>query len=80
LKIFENIYSSYCDCGKFIDAVDYPSSDAFAYLISRGAELLDNEDHTVATKPNTCTLHKLIFPTVNSDWELEEVKRYEHPE
>jgi len=24
LQTFENMYSSYCDCGKFIQPVDYP--------------------------------------------------------
>ncbi|KAF9166717.1 capsular associated protein [Actinomortierella ambigua] len=28
LQTFENIYSSYCDCGKFIQAVDFPSPPA----------------------------------------------------
>jgi hypothetical protein len=60
LKTFENIYSSYCDCAKFIHAVDLSlpegsdkenTDDSLPvlshYLISRGVELLDLEENTI---------------------------------
>ncbi|KAI8078925.1 uncharacterized protein B0P05DRAFT_571610, partial [Gilbertella persicaria] len=49
----------------------------YAWYISRGAELCDVSDG-VSSKPNTCTLHKLIYPTKPNDkFKLEEVKRYQ---
>lgn len=42
------MYSSYCDCGKFIRWLDEPTrneSDVeFSWFISRGAEMCDLED------------------------------------
>ncbi|KAI9323473.1 WD40-repeat-containing domain protein [Dichotomocladium elegans] len=95
LQTFENIYSSYCDCGKFISWLDEPlylaeqqqqqqqqkediSATVYAYFISRGAEMCDVDDG-VSSIPNTCTLHKLVYPTEQGGkFELEEVKRYKH--
>ncbi|KAJ2379948.1 hypothetical protein GGI05_006470, partial [Coemansia sp. RSA 2603] len=86
---FDPIYSSYCDCGKFIELVEEPEFQArkpvkldddgdaepmvaepaeatssalptptgpYAYFVTRGVELLDAEDNTVSSRPNTCTL------------------------
>ncbi|KAG0346494.1 hypothetical protein BG004_001618 [Podila humilis] len=119
LKTFENMYSSYCDCGKFIQAVDYPcpmpipeeietvvpeeeivmsenrkgkmrvsevvipapKPQQFAYFISRGVELLDNEERMIAKDYNSCTLHKLVYPdTKGGKWYLTEVKRFQDEE
>ncbi|KAI8869446.1 WD40 repeat-like protein [Ramicandelaber brevisporus] len=70
---FNPIYSSYCDCAKVRKS---------AYLISRGVELLDAEDNTVATRPNTCTLHRLEYPSESNGgrFVLSEVRRFSHPE
>ncbi|KAJ1650365.1 hypothetical protein IWQ61_008813 [Dispira simplex] len=106
LQTFENIYSSYCDCGKFIECLEIPipgkneaeksqqtiltTSDElarpadlptrpFAYFLSRGVELLDAEDNTISSCPNTCTLHRLLYPDAKHDnFELEEIRRYHH--
>ncbi|KAK9765313.1 hypothetical protein K7432_006447 [Basidiobolus ranarum] len=87
LKTFENMYSSYCDCGKFIRCLDLPGTNEeedsapFAYFISRGVELLDAENNTIASRPNTCTLHKLIYPTVaGGEFQMKEVKKFQHNE
>ncbi|KAJ2018008.1 hypothetical protein IW146_004321 [Coemansia sp. RSA 922] len=107
---FDPIYSSYCDCGKFIELVEEPLYQArkpviaedeegtgeasssraaitslpeptgpFAYFVTRGVELLDAEDNTVSSRPNTCTLHRLVYPTESDgSFELQEIRRYYH--
>ncbi|KAJ2330958.1 hypothetical protein GGI00_003474, partial [Coemansia sp. RSA 2681] len=113
---FDPIYSSYCDCGKFIELVEEPLYQArkpvvveddeddggvgsssrvaaavvtelpapvgpFAYFVTRGVELLDAEDNTVSSRPNTCTLHRLVYPTEpDGSFELQEIRRYHHDE
>ncbi|KAL0083572.1 WD40-repeat-containing domain protein [Phycomyces blakesleeanus] len=107
LQTFEDIYSSYCDCGKFIKWLDEPiytaqqkkltqeddikeekievdimeedgTPENYAWFISRGAEMCDVGDG-VSSKPNTCTLHKLVYPTQpGGAFRLEEVKKYKH--
>ncbi|KAJ2551890.1 hypothetical protein EV175_003519 [Coemansia sp. RSA 1933] len=129
---FDPIYSSYCDCGKFVELVEQPTvqeiqptastsskaasntdpaadedadgnsskpadasilsmSDSstlatepitpYAYFITRGVELLDAEDNTVSSRPNTCTLHRLVYPTEpDGKFELQEIRRYYHDE
>ncbi|KAJ1916620.1 hypothetical protein H4219_003684 [Mycoemilia scoparia] len=104
VQSFSPVYSSYCDCGKFVNITDdvepalltlinggEGSSDInsqiqkddatrkYAYFITRGVELLDAENNTVSSRPNTCTLHKLLYPTESDDsFELEEIKRFHH--
>jgi WD40 repeat protein len=84
LQTFSDIYSSYCDCGKFIHYVNQDQEedqDEGAYFISRGVELLDSENNTIASRPNTCILHKLIFPTSKSGkFQLREIRSYKHEE
>ncbi|KAI8967594.1 WD40-repeat-containing domain protein [Mycotypha africana] len=116
LQTFEDLYSSYCDCGKFVNWLDAPPSISdmekqvkdltvndeegdghekeqeakividkdegtghnrqIAWFISRGAEMCDVSEG-VSSKPNTCTLHKLIYPTEkDGKFELETVRRY----
>ncbi|RKP39842.1 WD40-repeat-containing domain protein, partial [Dimargaris cristalligena] len=74
VRTFENIYSGYDD--------ERPADltpRAFAYFISRGVELLDAEDNTIASRPNTCTLHRLLYPDETHDcFDLEEVRRFHH--
>ncbi|KAJ1735454.1 hypothetical protein LPJ72_001856 [Coemansia sp. Benny D160-2] len=114
---FDPIYSSYCDCGKFVELVEQPlvqeiqgsavavdgsqsnpedtsalpaassnssatePSTPYAYFITRGVELLDAENNTVSSRPNTCTLHRLVYPTEpDGKFELQEVRRYYHDE
>ncbi|OBZ84257.1 hypothetical protein A0J61_07685 [Choanephora cucurbitarum] len=91
LQTFEHLYSSYCDCGKFVKWLDEDlyrqdnnsmdlDESQHAWFISRGAELCDVSDG-VSSKPNTCTLHKLIYPTQpNEKFRLEEIKRYQNPD
>ncbi|KAL1915225.1 uncharacterized protein VTP21DRAFT_7501 [Calcarisporiella thermophila] len=94
MQTFPEIYSSYCDCGKFIrwldaddeyqvgaDADANEESIRHAYFVTRGAELCDLEDGTISSTPNTCTLHKLVYPTeLGGKFELEELMRYKHPD
>ncbi|CAO3628262.1 unnamed protein product [Cunninghamella blakesleeana] len=90
LQSFENIYSSICDCGKFINWLDEchywdnnkkkKPDQQYAWFISRGTELCDEIDGT-STKQNTCALHRLIYPEVDGgEFILEEIKRYTHDE
>ncbi|KAL9550086.1 hypothetical protein MBANPS3_004897 [Mucor bainieri] len=84
IQTFPSMYSSYCDCAKFIDWLDDDTSSSHnrqhAWLISRGAELCDQSEG-VSSKPNTCTLHKLIYPTKAKDgFTLEQYKTYQHEE
>lgn len=54
------------------------SNEEYAWFISRGAEMCDVEDG-VSSIPNTCTLHKLIYPSEKGGkFKMEEVKRYKH--
>ena len=61
VQSFGGMYSFYCDCAKFVHCLDFPlpptSWDAmkeqkspamFAYIMSRGVELLDAENNTVS--------------------------------
>ncbi|KAI8052998.1 WD40-repeat-containing domain protein [Syncephalis plumigaleata] len=85
IQTFDNLYSSYCDCGKFVNCVDMPYDDTgkrpYEYFITRGVELLDSEDCTLATEPNSVILHKLIYPTTKGGvFKLTEEKRYQHEE
>ncbi|KAF7728088.1 hypothetical protein EC973_006726 [Apophysomyces ossiformis] len=103
LQTFEDIYSSYCDCGKFIKWIDEATTESekcqedelnvdkmdeddekekehYTWFISRGAEMCDVSDG-VSSKPNTCTLHKLFYPSQpGGQFKLEEVKRFKHEE
>lgn len=96
LQTFSDLYSSYCDCGKFIkwldeakylnkdadsmDIDDEATQDEYAYFITRGAELCDVSDG-VSSTPNTCSLHKLVYPTKNGgQFKLELVKKYQNEE
>ncbi|KAI8332815.1 WD40-repeat-containing domain protein [Chlamydoabsidia padenii] len=123
LQTFEGLYSSYCDCGKFINWLDEKyylaqkeaacmetsfdgkkrrrikddeeeeselvdieddddtipdlENETYAWVITRGAEMVDAGE--VASLPNTCALHKLIYPKeTGGKFVLEEIKRYEH--
>ncbi|RUS12947.1 WD40-repeat-containing domain protein, partial [Endogone sp. FLAS-F59071] len=122
LQTFEDMYSSYCDCGKFIrwsDADTFTSSSLplggdgddkeneeevdverveeerkhsgrgqrkkgvqggkMAYFVSRGVELCDLEEGLLPSAPNTCTLHRLVYPDKKgAPFRLEEVRRYKH--
>jgi len=111
VQTFEDIYSSYCDCGKFINWLDEDlhlqglgggmddkenikdpaeprkakrrggskkESGGYSWLITRGPELCDLQDGTTSV-PNTCTLHKLVYPEKKGgQFKLEEVKRFKH--
>ncbi|OLY82140.1 putative serine/threonine-protein kinase PkwA [Smittium mucronatum] len=97
IQVFDPVYSSYCDGAKFIYPLDdlsfldpeyssenpaYQSSET-AYLLTRGVELLDSEDNSVSSIPNTVTLHKLIYPSKstfldNPGFKLVELKRFHH--
>ncbi|KAG1442240.1 hypothetical protein G6F56_011151 [Rhizopus delemar] len=91
LQTFSDLYSSYCDCGKFVRWLDESlymkqgeKSDEekgeYAWFISRGAELCDVSEG-VSSKPNTCTLHKLVYPTKNNEpFKLQQVKKYQNEE
>ncbi|KAI8099614.1 WD40-repeat-containing domain protein [Halteromyces radiatus] len=93
IQTFENLYSSYCDCGKFINWLDESSywdtlketastkasrqQQQYAWFISRGAELCDESGGI--TSPNTCTLHRLVYPNEEDGlFTLEEIRRYKH--
>ncbi|KAI9506887.1 WD40-repeat-containing domain protein, partial [Coemansia spiralis] len=53
----------------------------YAYFVTRGVELLDAEDNTVSSRPNTCTLHRLVYPTEpDGKFELQEIRRFYHDE
>ncbi|KAI8375962.1 WD40-repeat-containing domain protein [Radiomyces spectabilis] len=87
MQTFEDMYSSYCDCGKFIQWLDDEEEEVDietmqvdepgrAWFISRGAEMCDVEEG-VSSIPNACKLHKLIYPTEQGQlFQLQEVKKY----
>ncbi|KAI8923196.1 WD40-repeat-containing domain protein [Entophlyctis helioformis] len=61
------------------NAIAEPDKPMFAYLISRGVEMLDAENSTVNSIPNTVRLHKLVYPSVfGQPFRLEEERRYHH--
>lgn len=80
VQTFADIYSSYCDCGKFVKWIEAPEKDDFnqsMYFVTRGVELLDAEGNIISTRPNSCTLHKLVFPQNEKGlFELQEIKRF----
>ncbi|RKP22525.1 hypothetical protein SYNPS1DRAFT_31873 [Syncephalis pseudoplumigaleata] len=85
VQTFDSLYSSYCDCAKFVNCVDMPYDDTgkrpYEYVITRGVELLDSEDCTLASQPNSVILHKLMYPTTKGGvFKLVEEKRYQHEE
>ncbi|CAG8672671.1 8922_t:CDS:2, partial [Ambispora leptoticha] len=50
-----------------------------AYFVSRGVEILDTGDGTVASRRNVCILHKLIYPIRKGvAFRLEQVRKYQH--
>ncbi|OMJ24091.1 putative WD repeat-containing protein [Smittium culicis] len=61
------------------------NNQGVAYLLTRGVELLDSEDNSVSSIPNTVTLHKLVYPTEDTylespGFKLIELKRFHHDE
>jgi WD40 repeat protein len=90
VQTFPGMYSYYCDCVKCITCIDLiqpPNWETvfntdevmFSYIMSRGVEVLDAENNTINSKPNSVTLHKLIYPkTQGQDFKLEQVKRFCH--
>ncbi|KAI9474528.1 WD40-repeat-containing domain protein, partial [Coemansia mojavensis] len=75
---FDPIYSSYCDSAE--QPLPEPTGP-YAYFVTRGVELLDAENNTVSSRPNTCTLHRLVYPTEpDGKFELQEIRRYHHEE
>ncbi|KAI9255841.1 WD40-repeat-containing domain protein [Helicostylum pulchrum] len=58
--------------------IDSEDGSSFAWFISRGAEMCDVSDG-VSSKPNSCTLHKLVYPNkMGGKFELQTVKKYIH--
>ncbi|KAI7887958.1 WD40-repeat-containing domain protein [Mucor mucedo] len=93
LQTFRDLYTSYCDCVKFVKWVDeaayfknngmdinHKPEDGYAWFITRGTELCDVSEF-ISSKPNVCTLHKLTYPTKkNGEFKVEEIMKYTHPE
>eukprot|EP01117_Protostelium_nocturnum_P011269 TRINITY_DN4093_c0_g2_i4.p1 TRINITY_DN4093_c0_g2~~TRINITY_DN4093_c0_g2_i4.p1 ORF type:complete len:531 (-),score=175.47 TRINITY_DN4093_c0_g2_i4:719-2311(-) len=78
---WDNNYSYLCDCVKFIEPFELPVTDGQFYLLSKGVELLDDDDSSKVMHRNKCILHKLSMPGVRTKgWCLEEVQRFEHDE
>ncbi|ORZ25855.1 WD40-repeat-containing domain protein [Absidia repens] len=92
LQSFENLYTSYCDCGKVIEFLDESlyweslkdrkkakaaQQEQSAWFITRGAELCD--DNGISSTPNICILHRLVYPKKEGGkFVLEEIKQYKH--
>ncbi|KAI8325369.1 WD40 repeat-like protein, partial [Martensiomyces pterosporus] len=78
---FDPIYSSTrAPAADTSDTIAAPTGP-HAYFVTRGVELLDAEDNTVSSRPNTCTLHRLVYPTEpNGKFALQEIRRYYHDE
>ncbi|KAI8994642.1 WD40-repeat-containing domain protein [Pilobolus umbonatus] len=69
---------------EFVKWLDEPleelNTGKHAWFISRGAEMCDVSEG-VSSKPSTCTLHKLIYPSKPTEqFKLVEVKRFQHPD
>lgn len=70
-------YSSLCDCVKVIDFVNQEKEENEFYLISKGVELMDDNEQILS--PNKCILHKLTMPTeFKGEWTLTEISRFSH--
>ncbi|KAJ3274916.1 hypothetical protein HDV01_001780 [Terramyces sp. JEL0728] len=91
LQTFPNIFSCYCDYSTFLNCLDYEASPTwdqfsednpmFSFLICRGVEVLDGEDETINTIPNSVSLYKMVYPTKKDDkFQLELVRKFQHPE
>jgi hypothetical protein len=74
--------------GNWESVLDNEKQNMFAYVMSRGVEALDAENNTISdfifysftdSKPNSVTLHKLIYPKKKGEsFVLEQIKRYSH--
>ncbi|CAH1760430.1 137_t:CDS:10 [Entrophospora sp. SA101] len=83
LQTFEELYSQYCDCGKFIHPVEPLKSSSkliipqHAYFITRGVEMLKKSEHERID--NVCILHKLIYPNrIGGKFRLETIRIFQH--
>jgi len=77
-----SIYSYLCDCVKFVDCKDIQATQPGEYfLLSKGVELLNENDSSEVLFPNKVILHKLTMPDhPKGVWSLEEVARFQHDE
>ncbi|KAL6073692.1 SH3 and multiple ankyrin repeat domains protein 1 isoform X1, variant 2 [Balamuthia mandrillaris] len=82
LQRFDDLYTSYCDCIKFIRPRDFPEEDGVYYLITRGVELLSQDEPAKPLQNNTCQLRKLIAPKkacpAKDAFRLETVTTFQH--
>ncbi|CAG8535931.1 10011_t:CDS:10 [Ambispora gerdemannii] len=76
MQTFADMYSQYCDCGKFIHPVESLEEEDED---DDEIEILDTGDGTVASRRNVCILHKLIYPIRKGvAFRLEQVRKYQH--
>ena len=80
LQVFNELYSSFCDCIKFIKSPDLECGPEEHYLLTRGCELVLADG--TALKENMCHLRKLRLPREPGDggFELHTIKAFRHPE
>ncbi len=92
LQSFPGLYTFLCDCIKFVQCPTIPTKPGEFLMITRGVELLNQENESmkissihltarVVVKPNTCALRKLVFPEHGiGKMRLEEISTFKHPE
>ena len=79
IQTFPNLYSYLCDCVRFIPLKEIPTKPNEFYMLTKGVELLDENDNLV--KPNACHLRKLTLPENGvGNIQLEEINSFQHPE
>ncbi|PRP82326.1 hypothetical protein PROFUN_10230 [Planoprotostelium fungivorum] len=76
-----NPYSYLCDSIEVVCPRELECEDGEYFVLSKGVELVDEENSSKVTQANKCTLHKLTMPGKRGNfWEFEIVDQYAHDE
>jgi WD40 repeat protein len=74
VQSFPDVYTSYCDCVKFVKAINGEH-----YLLTRGSELVSDDSKQTTDKPNTCHIRKLTIPdSPEGKFQLSLLHTFEH--
>jgi len=75
---WKELYSYLCDCVKVVSCKDITTEEGEILILSKGVELLNEENPSEVMHPNKCMLHRLTMPsTPTGKWGFTEVARYQ---
>ncbi len=76
---WSNLYSSICDCVKFIQCKELETKENAFFLMTKGVESVAEEGEPQA--PNKLILYKLLVPDGReSEWGFSKEKTFQHKE